>query len=767
MIRLCYFLILLIGLCVIHDVRSEVTRFPKVCKALCHHDICVLDCYASNLSLIPKCDKISIRCDSVTELILRNNKIRQLPSAGFAHFTKLRILDISDNPLEGCTNSSFVGLHTLSELRISNVNPVTALKYEIGAFAPLTSLKNIDLSWSWINLPKFFRALCSLNENVEAITMDGMYNFYQLITFDDTWFNCFGNLKLKRLSLNYNHIEKITFQALLKLRSVQHLSLKGNRINGDNNLVGLAAIHNLTYIDLSCQSARFCDDNYPWSYWLPGEPKLFQESNTITTKYIDSTVVQVKHTSKANVFLFDNLQTIFLHNTYVSVILKDIPCWINNRLLNVDFSFVTHINVIGLIPCMQQLKFLNLRGIKSLLFDVKAFHDMPHLKVLMLGSAGLPDDTFLKNNSNSIFIKNQQLMFLDLSNLGLTSLQKNTFCHLTRLVTLILSHNKLSDVDDLLSNMLAIIHIDLSYNNLRDIPLPVLVNMENLLIRNKTQKRYINLSNNPFMCVCSSINNLHRVLHTRVIIHDVHSTKGNLRCTLSNKEELPFIQAYEKLKSECRKPDMVSIVFITVVYPLILCMIFLLTCCFRYSWTLKYNWYNLGNWMNGKRSQCSDERFSFDAFVAHCSRDEEWVRTILMQKLENRKQPYSLCVHYRSFMPGQNITDNIILAIHRSRTTILVVSKAFMRSGWCEFESRVAQQHHLGKTNHRIIAILFPGVYKLAYKKPSLKTLIDNVTALEWPQNFAELEMFWLRLCYALGKPLNKAKDNNYILMPL
>ena len=464
--------------------------------------------------------------------------------------------------------------------------------------------------------------------------------------------------------------------------------------------------------------------------------------------------------------MFSNLQTLLMHNMYVSIDLPPI-CWMNSRLLNLDFSFVTQINIVGMLPCMQHLKYLNLRGINTLVLDVEAFHDMPSLEVLMLGSASIPDDIFIKNNSNSVFIRNQQLKFLDLSNLGLTAIHKNLFCHLTRLVTLILSHNKLSDVDDLLSNMSAISHIDLSYNNLRDIPLPVLVNMENLLIRNKTGKRYINLSNNPFMCVCSSINNLYRVLHTRVIIHDVHSAKGKLRCTLSNKEELPFIHAYEKLKSECRKLDMVSIVFITIVYPLNLCIICLLTCCFRYSWTLKYTWYNLDNWMNGKRSQDSDETFTFDAFVAHCSRDEEWVRTILVQKLENRKQPYSLCVHYHSFMPGQNITDNIILAIHRSRTTILVVSKAFTRSGWCEFESRVAQQHHLGKTNHRIIAILFPGVYKLAYKKPSLNTLIDNVTALEWPQDFAEREMFWLRLCYALGKPLNKSKDNNYILMPL
>ena len=88
---------------------------------------------------------------------------------------------------------------------------------------------------------------------------------------------------------------------------------------------------------------------------------------------------------------------------------------------------------------------------------------MSSLEILLFGTAGITVDIFIKNNSNSTFDKNLQLKFLDLSDLGLTSLHKNIFRHLRKLATLILSHNRLTEADHLLANLSAIKHIDLSH----------------------------------------------------------------------------------------------------------------------------------------------------------------------------------------------------------------------------------------------------------------------------------------------------------------
>ena len=118
---------------------------------------------------------------------------------------------------------------------------------------------------------------------------------------------------------------------------------------------------------------------------------------------------------------------------------------------------------------------------------------MSSLEVLMLGSAGIPEGTFTKHNSASFFVKNKELRFLDLSNLGLTSLQKDIFTGLHKLESLILSHNKLTNVQGLDENLPSIQNIDLSNNKMSYIPLVIIVNVE------KSENfNFLHLNNNPF-----------------------------------------------------------------------------------------------------------------------------------------------------------------------------------------------------------------------------------------------------------------------------
>ena len=733
-----------------------------ICKHRCDNEKCIVDCEKLNLFSIPTCEMIGVKCGSVTELKFNRNSLKSIPPAGFAHFYNLRILDLTYNPLETCTNTSFLGLDKLSRLYLCSIQPFFSLKVETGVFRPLTSLKLLNLTWSSMHIPTLFQSFCSLSENIETILMDHM-DFITSLDFELT--KCFQKLKLKHLSVENCHIHQITASVARNFKSLQHLSLRNNKIVSGVDFIGFLELRNLTYLDVSCQNSRSCNGKYPWSEWLHNEPKMFKENTTIITN-LNSTTIQT-NTSMPRMFMLPNLQTLLLHHITLRVTSRPIVCWVNNRLLNVDLSFVQTIRVHGVIPCPQYVKFLNVRGINSLPYaNVDALHDMPSLEILLVGSAGIPDGILVKHDAPSLLAKNPNLRFLDLSNLGLTALHKNIFSHSFKLESLILSHNKFNNVHLFLKNLPALKKLDLSYNDMREIPLSTIVHMERSY-SNTTDKKMLNLSNNPFLCLCSSIYPIEQILNSKMEIHDAKSKNGSLRCTLVNNQNIPITQAYQVLKSQCRKIDMVSIVCITILYPITLCITVIITCCLRYSWTVKYAWYNLANWIKGRELADLNEQIIFDAFVAHSSKDEEWICNSLLKRLENRDHPYSICVHHRCFLPGETIADNIISAIYSSKTTILVVSKAFMRSGWCDFESNVAQQHHLGKTNHRIIAILFPGVYKSARKKPSLKTLLDNVTCLEWPKDKHGQEVFWLRLCHSLGQPIDLPADYNYMVRPL
>ena len=284
-----------------------------------------------------------------------------------------------------------------------------------------------------------------------------------------------------------------------------------------------------------------------------------------------------------------------------------------------------------------------------------------------------------------------------------------------------------------------------------DIPVAIINQMEKGMYANG-QRKSLNMTKNPFMCVCSSISQIYTVLHSRVGILGAEPN-GSLKCILKDKTSVSFPEAKIILNKRCQKLDKVSIVFITFVYPLVLLILLTSSCSYRYRWSIQYFWYKTINLVRIKEAELLKDNFIFDVFVAHSQQDEEWVRKEVIRKLEGTKKPYSCCIHYRNFLPGEFIADNIVSAIKLSKKTILVVTKTFVRSGWCDFESRAAKSHHLGKTRGGIIAIVFPGAYEAAKRKPGLSELLECVTFLPWSEDKEEQNVFWLKLRMALGKP--------------
>ncbi len=82
-----------------------------------------------------------------------------------------------------------------------------------------------------------------------------------------------------------------------------------------------------------------------------------------------------------------------------------------------------------------------------------------------------------------------------------------------------------------------------------------------------------------------------------------------------------------------------------------------------------------------------------DAFVSYYSEDssleQTFVRKILSTRLEQEHEsPFKLVIHERDFRAGTNIVTNIINAIHKSNSAIILLSQNYVNSRWCrdEFE---------------------------------------------------------------------------------
>lgn len=96
----------------------------------------------------------------------------------------------------------------------------------------------------------------------------------------------------------------------------------------------------------------------------------------------------------------------------------------------------------------------------------------------------------------------------------------------------------------------------------------------------------------------------------------------------------------------------------------------------------------------------------YDAFVSYSHEDEKYVAELL-QKLEERSDPYKICLHSRDWTPGEFIVKQMTDSVGRSRNTVIVLSPAYFKSKWCHSEFRIALTEKLMSGNHKIIVIWF------------------------------------------------------------
>uniref|UniRef100_A0A4W5RFM8 TIR domain-containing protein n=1 Tax=Hucho hucho TaxID=62062 RepID=A0A4W5RFM8_9TELE len=143
-----------------------------------------------------------------------------------------------------------------------------------------------------------------------------------------------------------------------------------------------------------------------------------------------------------------------------------------------------------------------------------------------------------------------------------------------------------------------------------------------------------------------------------------------------------------------------------------------------------------------------EEEVRYDAFVSFSSRDEAWVLGEMAPMLEEEGEPrLRLCLHHRDFEVGKGIVDNIAENIYCSRRTVCVLTRRYLRSDWCGLEMRVATHRLLSEHSHRLILIFLEHISPFELSAfHRLAKLARTRTYLDWPQDEDERVTFWERL---------------------
>ncbi|XP_049811766.1 toll-like receptor 2 isoform X2 [Schistocerca nitens] len=172
--------------------------------------------------------------------------------------------------------------------------------------------------------------------------------------------------------------------------------------------------------------------------------------------------------------------------------------------------------------------------------------------------------------------------------------------------------------------------------------------------------------------------------------------------------------------------------------------------------------------MKMRRERVAAERrhpssYKYDAFVCYSSADRAWVVGQLLPKLEHAgdspdEPALRLCLHERDFPLGSFIADNIVSSMKHSRSTVIVLSQAFVDSQWCRWELEVASN----KVHHLVLLELER--MDRSRLPRNLRYLMDTRTYLEWPAQRRAQEAKWRQLRAVLaapGAPRSAAADGS------
>lgn len=139
-----------------------------------------------------------------------------------------------------------------------------------------------------------------------------------------------------------------------------------------------------------------------------------------------------------------------------------------------------------------------------------------------------------------------------------------------------------------------------------------------------------------------------------------------------------------------------------------------------------------------------DEDKIYDAFISYSHIDEDFVTETLLPVLESGPNSFKIAVHFRDFIPGEFICEQVTSTVLNSRRTLIVLSPNFLESVWGKMEFRTAHTQAMNDKQSRVILILY-GDIDVKKLDPELELYTKTNTYVKWGDPY-----FWTKLLYAL-----------------
>ncbi|XP_039951451.1 protein toll-like [Bactrocera tryoni] len=339
---------------------------------------------------------------------------------------------------------------------------------------------------------------------------------------------------------------------------------------------------------------------------------------------------------------------------------------------------------------------------------------------------------------------------LDISYNNFIVLPLNTTFGYANVSHLNASHNKITSINisQLPTNLTV---LDLRNNYLKTLSNEFL----RTYINESTKLQYLYLSENRWICDCSTQQLVYTIRTHRTLIPDA----DQLLCANLLNDTLLI----DNVSGLCPTPVNVeyyqylntTVISVGLTIIILLCIIALF---YKYKLEVEV-WLYSHNILRFCIRECElDKHKTFDAFISYAHQDADFVNHTLLPQLEQCEPPFRVCTHERNWLAGAYIPEQIIESVEQSRRTIIVLSQHFIESDWARMEFRTAHQCSLTEGRARIIMIKYGEITKSDLLDRELRAYLDMNTYLDWKD-----VRFWSKLRYAMPHKVGRERNSDML----
>ncbi|NWV60980.1 TLR5 protein, partial [Malurus elegans] len=685
---------------------------------------------------------------SLEELDLSKNAITKLhPHPLFSNLTALKRVNLKQNRISNfCqTNlTSFQGKHFLSFDLSSN----SMYKTEVMAWAKCPNpFKNItftslDLSgngWSTEKIQYLSTAIQGTQIHSLILgphIMGSGFGFDNLKNPDDSTFTGLGRSNLNFLDISRGFIFSLNSLVFQSLGNLQSLNLFRNKINQIQRQA-FFGLGNLKILNLSSN--------------LLGELSDYTFEGLRSVMYIDLQQNHIGMIMDESFRKLVNLKIIDLRDNAI----KRLPSF-----PHLTSAFLGDNKLMSAVDNNRAITATHLdfeRNWLANLGDLYILFQIPDLQFLFL-----KQNRFSYCTKSANAIENNQLIFMDLGENMLQLVWESGSCldvfgALSKLQVLHLNNNYLSDLpQEIFRGLTSLKGLNLASNLLSHLSPGLFpqsltnLNLSGNQLLSPEPEVFMTLSilditHNNYICDCSLKSLLVWLNSTNVTLAGSPSDRYCAYPPAFEGVPLSYLTYDDCDEDELQQTLRFSLfIFFSVTLLLFLVAGVIFSRCRG----ICFVWYKtITKRVIDSQPRVADKgEYKYDAYLCYSKNDFEWVQNSLLKRLDSQyfdKNRFTLCFEERDFLPGEEHINNIRDAIWNSRKTICIVTRQFLKDGWCVEAFNFAQSRYFCDLEDVLIVVVVGSLsqYELMKHKP-IRNFLQRSQCLWWPEDFQDVDWF-------------------------